>query len=217
MGMPPQFPAQRQFEEFLEQYKAEQKQQQENVRKQFEDLREERKIGLQKWSILVASLALVVSLGSGAWNASVAYRSFAVARRGFVAVRLIEVSADGTQMTFEVKATPPNPALHVQVRAVCGTYVENGREPDKVLTEFHTYEENITLAPGDSKTYVCEAGTGEGMHAPHGRIQKALRGTVTYSDLAGNRYFTDFCFRRHGSGEFFTNDFIACPNSNDAN
>lgn len=55
------------------------------------------------------------------------------------------------------------------------------------------------------------------MHAPHGIIQTALRGKAVYRDLAGNKFFTNFCFKRKSMEEMFSNEFVACLNSNDAN
>jgi hypothetical protein len=217
MLMPPQFPAQRRFEELLEQLRAEQQKKQDQLRRDFEDFREQRKIGLQAWSLAISLVALVSSLAFGVWNGRIAYRSFAVARRGFIAVRLASTSPDGSEIAFEIRAVPPNPGVHVKVQAACGTYVENGRQPEQVLSDFEFYEKDLTLAPGDTRTYKCFAGTSAGMHAPHGVIQTAIRGMVRYRDLGGNEYFTNFCFKRPDPLEVAgVADFLACPNLNDA-
>lgn len=108
-------------------------------------------MALQKSSIFLSAAALAISLIFGVWNATVSYRSLSIARRGFVAVKLAEVSTK-TKMTFEVKAVPPNPALHIAISATCATYVENGRQPEQALTVLSTYENNLTLAPGDSRS-----------------------------------------------------------------
>jgi hypothetical protein len=213
-----QFPAQRKFEELFQQLRAEQKEKQDKLRKEFEDLREERKINLQASSLVLSLLALVVSIAFGLWNARIAYRSLAAARRGFVAVRVGEgPSTDPNQIKFEIRAIPPNPALHIRVEAACGTYVENGRQPDQALGQLGFYEKDLTLAPGDTRPYQCNAGSSEGLHAPHGIIQHAIRGRIQYRDLAGNEYFTDFCFKRPDPLEVVaTTDFLACPNLNEA-
>lgn len=218
MITPPQFPAQRRLEELVEQLRAEQKEKEDKLRKEFEDLREERKINLSVWSLSISLLAFVASVAFGLWNARIAYRSFAVARRGFVAARLVEgPPSDQNQIRFEIRAIPPNPALHIRVEAACGVYVENGREPDQVLSDLGFYEKDLTLAPADTRTYTCTAGTSERLHAPHGIIQQAIREKIQYRDLAGNQYFTNFCFRRPDPLETVaTTDFLACPNLNEA-
>jgi hypothetical protein len=218
MVTPPQFPAQRMFEEFAEKLRAEQKNKQDKLRKEFEDFREERKITLNAWSLGISILALAVSSAFGLWNARIAYKSLAVARRGFVAVHVeAETSSDQRQIRFEIRAIPPNPALHISVEATCGVYVESGQQPNQALSELGFYEKDLTLAPNDTRSYTCTTGSGEGLHAPHGMIQHAIRGSVQYRDLAGNEYFTNFCFRRPDPLEVVeTTDFLACPNLNEA-
>ena len=218
MGMPPQFPWQPRFEELLDQWKAEQKEKQDKLRKEFEDLRENRKINIQLWSLVLSLLAIVISVGFGSWNARIAYRSFAVARRGFVGVRVGEgLPDDQKQIKFEIHAIPPNPALHIRVEAACGVYIENGRQPDQTLSGLELYEKDLTLAPGDTRSRLCAPGNGGGLHAPHGIIQRAIRGRIQYRDLAGNDYFTDFCFKRADPLEVVSiTDFLACPNLNEA-
>jgi hypothetical protein len=218
MVTPPKFPGQVRLEELLEQFKAEQEEKEGQLRKEFEDLREERKIGLQRWALGISLLALVASIASGAWNARIAYKSLTTARRGFVAARLQGLSKDGTQVTFDIRVVPPNPALHIRLEASCGTYVENGRKPEDVLKDLALYETNLTLAPGDGHTYTCNTGSSAGMHAPHGIIQKSVLGLIQDEDLAGNRYRTQFCFDRAGISQQADMDtLVACPTHNDAN
>lgn len=217
MTTPPRFPNQVRIEEFIEQFKAEQKEKEDKLRKDFEDLREERKIGLQRGSLGIALLALAASIFLGAWNARVSYKSLSTARRGFVAARLEGLSKDGTEAAFDIRAVPPNPALHIKLDAACGTYVENGRKPPEVLTKLVSYETNLMLAPGDSRSYTCHTGNSEGMHAPHGVIQKSLVGIIQYQDLAGNQFHTQFCLDRAGLSQQADIDFlVACPTHNDA-
>ncbi len=217
MSIPPRFPYQAQVEEFLAQLKADQEKREQKLRKDFEDLREERKIGLQRWSLGISLLALIASVSLGTWNAKIAYKSLSTARRGFVAVHFGGLSKDGAQVTFEVRAIPPNPALHIRLDAACATYVENGRKPEDVLTNFLNYETNLMLAPGDSRNYTCNLGSSEGMHAPHGIIQKGVLGTLRYQDLAGNGYETRFCFDRASFPQKSELDtLVACPTHNDA-
>ena len=107
MTTPPKFPNQIRVEDFIEQFKAEQKEKEEKLRKDFEDLREERKIWLQRLSLGIALLALVTSASFGAWNARISYKSLSTARRGFVAAHLEGLSKDGTEATFDIRAVPP--------------------------------------------------------------------------------------------------------------
>jgi hypothetical protein len=228
MVTPPKFPGQVRFEELMEQFKAEQKEKEdklrteqkereEKLRKDFEDLREERKIGLQRLTLGISVLAFVASGFFGAWNLRIANRSLSTARRGFVAAHLGGLAKEGTQVTFDIRAVPPNPALHIRLDAACGTYVANGRKPEDVLKEFTNYETNLTLAPGDGRTYTCYAGSSEGMHVQRGVIQKSLLGVIEYADLEGNRYRTRFCFERAGfSQEAEADSLVACSTHNDA-
>jgi hypothetical protein len=217
MVTPPRFPGQLRLEEFVEQFKAEQKEKEDKLRKDFEDFREERKIGLQRWALGISLLALVASISFGAWNASVAYKSLSTARRGFVGVHLDGLSQDGTIATFDIRAVPPNPALHIRLESACKTYVENGMKPEDALAQLTTNETNLTLAPGDSRSYTCNMGSGQGFHAPHGTIQKTVLGVVQYQDLAGNHYRTRFCFDRAGVfQEAGIDPLVACSTHNDA-
>jgi hypothetical protein len=217
MTTPPRFPAQRQLEEFIEEFKAEQRAKGDKLRKDFEDLREEKKIGLQRWSLGISLFALFASVCFGLWNAQIAYRSLSTARRGFVVAHLGGLSKDGTQVTFDIRAVPPNPVLHVRLNAACRTYIENSRKPEDVLVALINYETNLMLAPGDSRTYTCYAGGSEGMHAPHGIIQKSVLGVIQYEDMAGNQYHTRFCFNRAGIFQQADMDtLVACSTHNDA-
>lgn len=219
MGMPPQFPAQKRFEEFVQKYEKQQKEQAEKLRQELQDFRENQKIGLQRYSLWISIAAVVISGGSGFWNARMAVKSLALARRGFVVVKLTKATFNDSPMIFEVRAIPPNPALHIVVRASCATYVENGRQPQQIqeLQNLNTYETNATVAPGDAIAFTCYSGTGEQLRAPHGVIQKALWGNVMYSDLGGNTFVTDFCFKESGtSGGLLGTEFVACPNGNGA-
>jgi hypothetical protein len=217
MTTPPKFPNQIRVEDFIEQFKAEQKEKDEKLRKDFEDLREERKIWLQRLSLGIALLALVTSASFGAWNARISYKSLSTARRGFVAAHLEGLSKDGTEATFDIRAVPPNPALHIRLDAACRTYVENGTKPQDVLTDLTNYETNLMLAPGDSRTYKCHAGNSEGLHAPRGVIQKSLLGVIQYQDLVGNQFHTRFCFDRAGIFQQADIDvLVACSTHNDA-
>jgi hypothetical protein len=217
MTTPPKFPNQIWLEDLIEKFKTEQKEKEDRLRKDFEDLREKRKIGLQTLSVVISLAAVITSLFFGAWNAKISYKSLSTARRGFVAAHLIGLSEDGTEVTFDIRAVPPNPALHIRLDAVCRTYVENGTKPQDVLTELVNYETNLMLAPGDSRTYKCHAGSSEGLHAPHGVIQKSLLGNIRYQDLAGNQFRTQFCFDRAGfSQQADTDALVACSTHNDA-
>jgi hypothetical protein len=218
MNIPPKFPAQLRLEQVLEEFKQEQKAKEDKLREDFEDLREEQKIWLQRSALVISLLALCTSIVFGAWNARVSYQSLSTARRGFVSAHFGSLVKDGTQIAFEMRAVPPNPAIHIKLDVSCGTYVENGRKPEVVLTNLLNYENNLTLAPGDSRSYTCNTGSSEGMHAPHGIIQKTLLGVISYEDLAGNHYHTQFCF---DEGDLFQmsqpETLVACSTHNDAN
>jgi hypothetical protein len=217
MFVPPQFPYQKQLADFLAQIRAEQKKEAEKLRQDFEDFREERKIGLQKLSLGISILALVATGLIGLWNARIAYKSLSTARRGFVAVRVEEVSEDGSQVVFEIRGVPPNPVLHIRLDAACGTYVENGRKPEDVLVNLTNYETNLMLSPGESRIYSCHLGSSDGMHAPHGIVQKSLLGVVGYRDLSQNEYKTRFCFEKSSPFQMPPiNTLTACATHNDA-
>jgi len=216
MGIPPLFPAQQRYEEFVKQFRAEQEEREKRLRKEFEDLREERKIGLQKWALGVSLAALLSSLLFGIWNSKIAYKSLSTARRGFVTAHPLKVSENNGKVTFEIRATPPNPALHISVMATCGR-VDESMKPENVMNIVKMYENNLTLAPSEFRQYTCDTKFADDGRTFIGSTQTVLTGTIRYADLAGDYYYTNFCYSTPESPLFSEGtEFLGCSTLNDA-